>query len=513
MTVRLWGLHRAWRLAVESVTRAKRRPVEPPAGTVELDGRGYARRVEPPWQSSLTWDTYDLSVSNSPESDWHSWFSFDALAWQPIQVEAEASVPGSALELTLFSPDDPGHPCAEARTDAQGRAALSRLAHAGGLHLLHVRVAGGDGGLPQRYRLSIAGPSSIAGADPAKPAHAEFADVPLWHPYRDAIQSLTDAGVFSVSANGKQALFAPDLPVWIADFEHALSRLPSSHTRTHFLSRASPTLWHAQAPKARAQTDGIGERLISRVAAVEAVVEALTSSSPGTLDLPPQDFVSSFEVASLLGEGAAARSRALRVAEYCGLLSGLLGFGGGWDATAAISRGETAQLVHAATTMVRIPDTAEAAEIARGGELDPWWPHSATDLACASDDELTSEFVPDAQQALDGLMDGLVAEDAPSDIEAISVDGATMRTVIERMRADRCARQGGGSARADEVQAEPGDDGQPASGGDERLEPPGDGPTRAPGETTPAVRRYPNLRMGWPPAKAVRDRVHDQAQS
>src|SRR3989337_1493561 len=111
MPVRFWGLHRAWRLAVESLTRAKRKPVDPPAGVVELDGRGYARRVEPPWQSSLAWDTYDLSVTNSPESDWHSWFSFDALAWQPIQVEVEASMPGSTLELTLFSPDDESSPC------------------------------------------------------------------------------------------------------------------------------------------------------------------------------------------------------------------------------------------------------------------------------------------------------------------------------------------------------------------------------------------------------------------
>lgn len=512
MPVRLWGLHRALRLAVESVKRAKRKPADPPAGVVELDGRGYARRVEPPWQSSPTWDTYDLSVSNSLESDWHSWFSFDALAWQPIRVEAEASMPGSILELTLFSPEDDSSPCAVARTDAQGRAALSRLAHAGGLHLLRVRVAERNRGIPQRYRLSIAGPSSLAGADAANPPHSEFADVPLWHPYRDAIQALTETGVLSGSVSGKQAVFAPDLPVWVANFEHALAWLPSPHTRTHFLSRASPSLWHAQTPKARAATDGIGERMISRVAAVQAVVEALASSSPGALDQPPQDFASSFEVASLLGEDAAARARALRVAEYCGLLSGLLGFGAGWDATGAISRGETAQLVHAAMTMVRMPETAEETEIACRDEGGPWWLESATDLACASDDELTSDFVPDAQQALDGLMDGLVADDVPSDTEAITVDGASMRTVIEKMRADRGARQSEGARRADEVQNGPGDDGQTEPGGGQ-LDPPGEGQAHPPGDTPTVGRRYPNLRMGWPPAKAVRDRVHDQAQS
>ncbi len=498
MPVRLWELYRALRLAVESVTRAKRRPLDPAADAVELDGRGYARRVEPPWQSSLTWDTYDLSVSSSLESDWHSWFSFDALAWQPIRVEVEGSMPGSALELALFSPDDDSNPCAVARTDAQGRAAISRLAHAGGLHLLRVRVADRDRGIPQRYRLSIAGPASLAGADAAKPPHSEFADVPLWHPYRDAIQALTETGVLSGRVSGKQATFAPDLPVWIADFEHALARLPSPHTRTHFLSRASPSLWHAQEPKARARADGIGERMISRVAAVQAVVEALASSAPETLDQPPRDFASSFEVASLLGEDAAAR--ALRVAEYCGLLSGLLGFGAGWDATGAISRGETAQLIHAAATIVRMPDGAEETEVVPRDERGPWWLDSAADLACASDDELTPDFVPEAHEALDGLMEGLVADDVPSDAEAITIDGATMRTVIEKMRADRGARQSQGAGRDGGEQTGPDGDGQIERAG-EPLDPPGDAPI--------AGRRYPNLRMGWPPAKSVRDRVHD----
>src|SRR5665648_66784 len=101
MPVRRWGMRRAWRLAVRSMISPKKRPAEVATKAMEPDGRAYAKRVEPPWRSSLAWDTYDLSASGSPESDWSSWFSFEALAWQPIRVEAEASIPGVGIELRL----------------------------------------------------------------------------------------------------------------------------------------------------------------------------------------------------------------------------------------------------------------------------------------------------------------------------------------------------------------------------------------------------------------------------
>ncbi|MHB9150672.1 MAG: hypothetical protein ACYC33_11480 [Thermoleophilia bacterium] len=176
---------------------------------------------------------------------------------------------------------------------------------------------------------------------------------------------MTESQVLSRSISGEQATFAPDLPVWVADFEHALERLLGPRTRTHFLSDAPPSLWHAQVPSTPDRSDGNGDRTVSRAAAIQAAVETLNASSPGALEQPPADFDSVFDAASNLREDAAARTTdaprdaartdaarataartdaaradALRVAEYCGLLSDLLKFGAGWDPAGPISRGD-----------------------------------------------------------------------------------------------------------------------------------------------------------------------------
>lgn len=416
---------------------------------VEPDGRAYAQRLEPPWRSNLAWEAYDLSVSSSPESDWSSWFSFEALAWQPIRVEAETSMPGAGVELRLFSPDDEGTPSAVTRSDSHGRATISRLAHAGGLHYLHVRLSGHDAGVVQTagaiqtsgvvqtYRLSVSGPYSVTSVAPEKSLHFEFEDVPLWHPYRDAIKMMTESQVLSRNTNGKRATFAPDLPVWAADFEHALDRLLGPGTRTHFLSDASASLWHAQVPTTPDRSDGNGGRTLSRAAAIRAVVETLNGSSPGALEQPPADFDSAFD----------DRTDALLVAEYCGLLSGLLKFSAGWNPAGLISRGETAQLVYTAMHMVRRPDVA-ANPAAHGSAQESPREGADTDPAGTAEGGLPARFAPDAQEALDGLMDGLVSDAVPLDAVSVEIDGSAMRAVIANMRAGRDAKK---SEKADDT--------------------------------------------------------------
>jgi hypothetical protein len=419
-------LYTGW-VIFELAARFRERPDDMPVEPLNLDGRENARHLELPWRSSVGWDTYDLSVSNLPGSDWFSdWYKFSALPGDPITIEAEAAVPGPGIEIRLFVPGDGAVPGTTVETDAQGQARLSLVTHMAGAHLVHVRIALQDIGLTQRYRLSISGPSPTSQRPGFRDHASRFDDVPLWHPYHDAIRSLTEQRVLNAVSSSGQPTFAPDLPIWVADFDHALTRGFAGRVGDAGISRA---VGGRRGLDEDARTHQADRHSISRAQAISAIVEAVRTASPDTLEGPPSDFSSVFEGAPSVADSS------ITTAEYNGLLSGVPGLGPSWDTERPLTRGEAAQLIYAATQTIERPRASgmgapgfPAASRVSGAQKGPAKPG-------ASDAGLGEEFVPGAHKALDALMGDLIDTDLPEDEESVEIDAAAMRATIESVRA------------------------------------------------------------------------------
>jgi hypothetical protein len=419
-------LYTGW-VIFELAARFRERPDAVPLETMDPDGRENARHLELPWRSSVTWDTYDMSVSNLPGADWFSdWYKFSALPGDPIIVEADAVVPGPGLEIRLFAPGDGILPSATTETDHRGGAKLSLVTHVAGAHLLHVRIAVQDIGLTQRYRLSISGPSH-ASVRPGFRDHASrFADVPLWHPYHDAIRSLTEQRLLSAVSRAGQPMFAPDLPIWVADFDHALSRgFPSLGGD----GGSWGNVGGRQSLHEHMSTPDRDRHSITRAQAVGAIVDAVEASSPGMLESPPMDFGSVFEGTPSVADPS------ITTAEYNGLLSGVPGLGPSWDTEEPLSRGEAAQLIHAAIQTAERPRASDKGRQSLGKGDRTGADRAAQATGHASNEDLATTFVPDAHEALDELMSDLVISGMPDESDPIEIDPTQMRATIESIRA------------------------------------------------------------------------------
>jgi hypothetical protein len=80
-------------------------------------------------------------------------------------------------------------------------------------------------------------------------------------------------------------------------------------------------------------------RQVSRAQVVTICVRALAKLDPSILATPPRGYTGT------LGWFDAAHAETMRIAEYNGLLSGVAGFGRGYDPFRAATRGEVAQLL------------------------------------------------------------------------------------------------------------------------------------------------------------------------
>ncbi len=179
-----------------------------------------------------------------------------------------------------------------------------------------------------------------------------FVDVGLDYPYRVAIDGMADAELITGYPEHK---FRPDNPVWRAQFakmiDGALSLRPTEAMTSPFtdLGPDDPESLYPHEYVAAAYASGITQGLsptifgpftdISRAQVVTMAVRALQNLRPGSLTSPPSDYAGSVPAFSPV------HSPNMRLAEYNGLLDGLVGLGPSWDAWASASRGEVAQML------------------------------------------------------------------------------------------------------------------------------------------------------------------------
>jgi parallel beta-helix repeat protein len=188
----------------------------------------------------------------------------------------------------------------------------------------------------------------------ASPALA-FSDVPVDHPYAGAIDDLSSLGIIS-GYSGTNGPFGLNNPVKRAQFAKmivgTLGITPNASTSTRFTDLGSPDA--TGYPHRFVQTafdNGItyGKNLaqtvfapwdyIKRDQVVSMIVRGVNTIFPGALIVPPAGTPTDFyDVPEPHGAN-------LRIAEYNGLLDGLIGLGPNWSVTADATRGEVAQML------------------------------------------------------------------------------------------------------------------------------------------------------------------------
>ncbi len=205
---------------------------------------------------------------------------------------------------------------------------------------------------PNPYGYNFAYWLEVSGGGPPEPPDG-FPDVPAFHPYYEAITDLASRGIISGKTDGK---FWPDAEVTRQQFAKmivgTLGIPPNASTATRFTDLGSPDAAgyphiFVQAAYDNGITTGtnLAQTLfaptnpIHRDQMVSMIVRGAKSIFPGTLENPPTGSPSLF---AGVDEPHGAN---LRMAEYNGLLGGLVGMGSGWDVYANATRGEVAQVL------------------------------------------------------------------------------------------------------------------------------------------------------------------------
>ena len=197
-----------------------------------------------------------------------------------------------------------------------------------------------------------------------------FTDVPADHPYSQAIQTLSDRGIIGGFPDGT---FRPDSPVIRQQFAKMIVLtlgLPVSESNVvpfddvqidGFADPFYPDNYIAVAA-ANGITVGTGPGKFSpgarilRAQVVTMIVRAAQNVlPPGTLTTPPGGYTGS------LPNFSDIHSPNMRVAEFNGLLAGLVGFGPAWDPWKPASRGEVAQML--ANLLVLVPPSGSTTTV------------------------------------------------------------------------------------------------------------------------------------------------------
>jgi parallel beta-helix repeat protein len=181
-----------------------------------------------------------------------------------------------------------------------------------------------------------------------------FPDVPASHPYATAVTGLSSLGIIGGYTNG---YFGINDSVKRAQFTKmivgTLNITPNASTATRFLDLGEPDVIgypHRFVQTAydggitfgtnAAQTLFGPYNAIRRDQVVSMIVRGANNLYPGSLIAPPAGFPSYFAGVPEPHGGN------LRIAEYNGLLDGLMGMGSGWSVSASASRGEVAQMLY-----------------------------------------------------------------------------------------------------------------------------------------------------------------------
>lgn len=205
---------------------------------------------------------------------------------------------------------------------------------------------------PNSYGYNFAYWLEVSGGGSPEPVDG-FPDVPAFHPYYAAITDLASRGIISGRTDGK---FWPDAEVTRQQFAKmivgTLGISPNASTTTRFTDLGSPDAAgyphiYVQAAYDNGITTGTNPAQtlfaptnpIHRDQMVSMIVRGAKSIVPGTLEEPPP------ETPSLFAGVGEPHGTNLRMAEYNGLLEGLVGMGTGWDVYANATRGEVAQVL------------------------------------------------------------------------------------------------------------------------------------------------------------------------
>jgi lysophospholipase L1-like esterase len=190
-----------------------------------------------------------------------------------------------------------------------------------------------------------------------------FTDVTPQYPYSTAISDLTDRMIVTGYADGS---FRPENSMLRAQFAKmivgALKVDPSTTVTSPFVDLGPPLSADGYPGRyvTAAYISGIVEGKtpdhffpyfeLSRAQAITMIVRA-AAHMDGVVLVPPPD-----EYRSTLGGFSRVHGRSAAVAEYNGLLEGLVGFGADWDPWVPATRGEVAQMIHNLLALADEPD-------------------------------------------------------------------------------------------------------------------------------------------------------------
>jgi len=220
---------------------------------------------------------------------------------------------------------------------------------------------------------------------PASPALA-FPDVPAGHLYEAAINDLSARSIISGYKNGDFGLTDPVRRMQFAKMiDGTLGIVPATSTDTRFTDLGDPDpeahgYPHTYVQPAfdygitygtnAAQTLFSPKSNIHRDQVVSMIVRGVQGMFPAALEEELDNFESLFDTVPK------PHGSNLRIAEYNGLLDGLIGLGPGWKVAADATRGEVAQMLHNVLLLLAAAEPSSGdlmhAWFAPGGSWQDW---------------------------------------------------------------------------------------------------------------------------------------------
>lgn len=322
------------------------------------DSQWSAAAVSPPWQSGSIF-SHDLEISSIWDKDF---FSFYAEKGDSITVSIKAEDWGREVRVEL---QGPGYsPTLGSASSGIIGGSIRATARETGTHYVEV-TQGLFAQTPARYRLTIDAPWHYGGGGGTTtttywtppsttsttnaPGGNAFWDVSASNPYRQAIQDLFGRGIIQGYSDGS---FGPNVPVWRQHFAKMIVLtlgLPvSENDACPFgdVTIGGPATLYPDNYIAVAAVRGIALGKspgvfspFEEITRAQIITMAVRAVPPGALAQPPADYAGSVPSFS------PTHDEYMRLGEFNGLTSGLVGFGSAWNPWDSASRAEVAQVL------------------------------------------------------------------------------------------------------------------------------------------------------------------------